>query len=160
MDLNRWIKLPLNCFPSVDQVVVATVTCPMRFVNYPFDRHSCPFLFGSYTYDYNYITFQIDNTFLHRWGNWRLKRHQKHQSCLYFLHFCRVYQQNTNLDYDIEFNNATHQDSTFQDRRYVVFDRTLTHFLSFPHKILWNNKRINQLRTNNNIFPFQLIFVR
>jgi len=76
----------------LSQVVVATVTCPMRFVSYPFDKHSCPFLFGSYTYDYNYMTFHTDNTFLYT-----------------------VYQQNTNLDYDIEFTNATHKDSTYQD---------------------------------------------
>ena len=53
---------------------------------------------------------------------------------MYLLYFCRVYQQNTNLDYDIEFNNATHQDSTFQDRRYKEFLRTLTHFLLLPSR--------------------------
>ena len=32
------------------QVVIATVTCPMRFISYPFDRHSCPFLFGRWSW--------------------------------------------------------------------------------------------------------------
>ena len=44
--------------------MIATVTCPMRFLYYPFDSHTCPILFGSYTWDYNYLTFHIDNTFL------------------------------------------------------------------------------------------------
>ena len=66
MDFQTFSTISVNLQLLLPQVVVATVTCPMRFVRYPFDRHSCPFLFGSYTYDYNYITFQIDNTFLHR----------------------------------------------------------------------------------------------
>ena len=41
-----------------------------RFLSYPFDTHSCPFLFGSYTYDYKYLTFYIDNTFLTRSDMW------------------------------------------------------------------------------------------
>ena len=36
----------------------------MRFLYYPFDSHTCPILFGSYTWDYHYLTFHIDNTFL------------------------------------------------------------------------------------------------
>ena len=37
------------------------------------------------------------------------------QHHLEFIKYFRVYQQNTNLDYDIHFRNATHQDSSFQD---------------------------------------------
>jgi len=88
LQINRGITREV----LLSQVVVATVTCPMRFLSYPFDTHSCPFLFGSYTYDYKYLTFYIDNTFL-----------------------TRVYQQNTNLDYDIHFRDASHQDSSYQD---------------------------------------------
>ena len=49
------------------QVVIATVTCPMRFISYPFDRHSCPFLFGSYTYEHTFMVFHTDMSFLTTW---------------------------------------------------------------------------------------------
>lgn len=60
LQINRGAKREV----LLSQVVIATVTCPMRFLYYPFDSHTCPILFGSYTWDYHYLTFHIDNTFL------------------------------------------------------------------------------------------------
>ena len=98
------------------EVVIATVTCPMRFNFYPFDSHTCPILFGSYTWDYNYLTFYIDNTFLTKYvTNGKIKVFVSYCTdyCLCF----RVYEQNTNLDYDITVRDASHRDyHNYRDR--------------------------------------------
>ena len=48
------------------KLVVTTITCPMRFLAYPFDHHRCPFLFGSYTYDHAFVISQAETTYLTR----------------------------------------------------------------------------------------------
>ena len=35
-------------------------------LSWPFSQHTCPILFGSYTWDFNYLTFHIDNSYLTR----------------------------------------------------------------------------------------------
>ncbi|XP_023336143.1 gamma-aminobutyric acid receptor subunit rho-2 [Eurytemora carolleeae] len=93
------------------QVLVTTITCPMRFSSFPFDNHKCPFLFGSFTYDHSFLESSADITFL-----------------------TRVYQQNTNLDYDIEFEEMNHDQ---EEIAYIKNEQNRIH--------LYDNGRLGNL---------------